>query len=91
MRHEIPKRVRELGETVAGKDTVAHMESTVDPRSEAGGAHAREETLAVELGMRHEAVSVASVHSGLRKTVLETRMETQVHQVVLGAQRAQIA
>jgi hypothetical protein len=91
MRHGIPKRVRELGEAVARKDTVAHAESTVDPRSEARGAHLREETLAVELRMRDEAVSVASVHPGLRKTVLETRMETQVHQVVFGAQRANSA
>ena len=91
MRYRIPKRARELGETVARKDTVAQTESTIDPRGEAGGVRARQKSLAIELRMRDEAVSVASVHSGLTKTMLETCVETQVHQVVLRTQRAQSA
>ncbi len=87
MRHRMPKRVRERSEAVARKDTVTQTESTVDPRGEAGGVRALQESLAIELRMRNEPVGVASVHSGLTKTMLEARVETQVHQVVLGPQR----
>ena len=89
MRHRVPKRVRERGETVARKDAVTQTESTVDPRGEAGGVRALQESLAIELRMGDEPVSVASVHSGLTKTMLEACVETQVHQVVLETQRQQ--